>query len=102
MSKYYLFLFLIVGMALFYIYSQDPCNEQFRADFSNRYPAYEILSFGHEEGSGAVDTVARGTGLECHIYYKKPDSDQTHEDVWLYRDQGGGSNYSYVSSAPAD
>ncbi len=88
MSKYYIFLFLIMGAVLFYIFRQDPCNKIFRADFSNMYPSYKILDSGSEEGS--PDNV------HCHIYYKKPDSEQVYEDIWLYEDSGSGWNFSGI------
>ncbi len=88
MLKYYIALFLIAGIALFYIFIKDPCNNQFRADFSNKYPGYEVLYFG--AGEGSTDNV------HCHISYKKPDSEQIYEDIWLYQDSGSGWEFSKI------
>ena len=82
MSKYYAFLFLIFGIALYYVFIKDPCNNQLRTDFSNRYPGYEILDHGPSEGSRET--------VRCHISYRKPDSEEVYEDIWLYQDSGRG------------
>ncbi|MBW2698837.1 MAG: hypothetical protein JRE70_20295 [Deltaproteobacteria bacterium] len=76
MLKAYVFLFLILGMTLFYVFLRDPCNRQLKADFSNKHPRYEILSSGAAEGSPE--------SVHCHISYQKPDSEQIYEDIWLY------------------
>ena len=103
MWKYYILLVLLAGIVLSYTYLQDPCNNKFRIDFSSRNPSYEILSYGYEESaSGDASIAPGGRGTYCHIYYQKPDSEQTYEDVWLYRDLGNGGSYSAVSSGPAD
>jgi hypothetical protein len=88
MLKYYILLFLIFGIILFYVFLEDPCNQIIRADFSNKYPSYEILDSG--AGEGTSDNV------HCHIYYKKPDSEQVYEDIWLYQDLGSGWEFSSV------
>lgn len=88
MLKYYVLLFLIAGLGLYYVFLQDPCNRKFRADFSNKYPNYEILDSGAREGSPEI--------VHCHIYYQKPDSEQVYEDVWLYQHSPGGWNFSRI------
>lgn len=88
MAKYYFFLFLIAVMGFLYIFYQDPCNQLLRADFSEKYPSYKILDSGAKEGSPE--------SVHCHIYYKKPDSEQVYEDIWLYEDSGGGWNFSAI------
>ena len=92
MLKYYVFLFLIVGIALFYAFLQDPCNRQIRTDFSNKYPSYKILDSGASEGSRE--------SVRCYISYQKPDSEQIHEDIWLYRDSGSGWKFSRILEPP--
>jgi hypothetical protein len=76
MTKYYILLLAIIGSVLIYIFLQDPCNEQFRADFSQKYPDYKILDFG---GEGDIENVY------CHVFYQKTDGDQIYEDVWKYQ-----------------
>ncbi len=88
MLKYYSFPILIVGIALFYVFVKDPCNQQLRADFSERYPSYAILDTGASEGS--PETV------RCHISYKKAGSEQVYEDLWLYQDLGQGWEFSKI------
>jgi len=103
MLKYYILLFLVAVIVLSYSYFEDPCNNRFRADFSSKYPSYEILSFGYgERDSGDVSVAPDGGDVYCQISYQKPDSEQTYEDIWLYRDFGRGGNYSSVSSHPVD
>ncbi len=77
MLKYYVLLFVVVGLALFYVFLEDPCHQQLRTDFSAMYPSYEILDSGAAEGS--PETV------RCHITYRKPDGDQVYQDTWLYQ-----------------
>ena len=88
MAKYYIVLFVILGMVLFYIFLQDPCNQMLRADFLNKYPSYKILDSG--SGEGSPDNV------QCHIYYQKPDSEQIYEDIWLYENSGSGWSFSKI------
>ena len=88
MLKYYVALFLIMGMALFYAFITDPCNRQLRTEFSNKHPSYKILNSGASEGS--PETV------RCRISYQEPDSEQIYEDIWLYRDSGGGWEFSRI------
>lgn len=88
MLKYYIALFLIAGAALFYIFLEDPCSNQLRADFSDKYPGYKILFSGSVEGS--PDSV------QCHISYQKPDNKQVYEDVWLYQNSDSGWKFSRI------
>ena len=60
----------------------------FRMDFSDRYPDYEILDSGYREGSPSA--------VQCHIYYKKPESEQVYEDIWLYQNEGSGWSFSRI------
>ncbi len=94
MLKYYIALFLLAGAVLYYVFLQDPCSGLVKTEFSNKYPDYKILYSGATEGS--PDSV------HCHVSYQKPDSEQTYEDIWLYRDLGSVGSYSAVSSAPVD
>jgi hypothetical protein len=82
MTKYYFFLVLVLGAVLFYIFTQDPCNQLLRADFSNKNPEYKILDSG--SGEGSPDNV------QCHIIYQKPDSEKIYEDTWVYKNSGSG------------
>jgi hypothetical protein len=91
MAKYYFFLALMAAAVMVYIFFQDPCNNQLRGDFSKRYPSYEILDSGSREGS--TDEV------KCHIRYRKPDSEQVYEDVWLYQNSESGWSFSHVLEA---
>ncbi len=88
MLKYYVLLFLVVGIALFYAFLQDPCNKRLRADFSEKHPSYKILHSGAAEGSPA--------SVRCRISYQKPESEQIHEDVWLYQNPGTGWKFSRI------
>lgn len=88
MLKYYAFLFLILGIALFYVYVKDPCNNQLRMDFADRHPTYEILDTGASEGS--PETV------RCHISYRKPDAEQVYDDIWLYKHSKRGWEFSKI------
>ncbi len=88
MWKYFLFMFVIVGIALFYVFIKDPCNSQLRTDFSEQFPDYEIVDSGASEGSPE--------SVRCLISYRKPASKQTYEDIWLYQDTGNGWNFARV------
>ena len=88
MAKYYFLLLMIVGIVLYNIYVQDPCNNLLRTDFSNKYPDYKILD--SSSGEGSPDDV------QCHIYYKKPDSQDVYKDTWLYINTSEGWNFSRV------
>ena len=88
MAKYYALLLVIAGGALYYVFLQDPCNRNLLADFSSKYPDYEILDSAARDGS--TDAV------NCHVSYIKPDSEKVYEDVWLYRNQGSGWSFSEV------
>jgi hypothetical protein len=88
MAKYYFILVLIMGAVLYYIFLEDPCNNMVRADFSEKYPGYEILNSG--AGEGTPDTV------QCHIRYQKPDSEEIYEEVWLYQKVGSDWSLSGV------
>ena len=88
MLKYYVFLFLIVGIALFYVFIKDPCNQQLKTDFSDKYPSYEIVGSGASEGSPE--------SVRCHISYRKPDSEEIYEDLWLYLKSRSGWKFSKI------
>ena len=88
MLKYYIVLFAIVGMVLFYIFIQDPCNQTLRTDFTNKYPDYEILN----STAGEVTTE----NVYCYVYYEKPDSKQIYKDTWLYQNSGNGWAFSNI------
>ena len=88
MLKYYLLMFAVVGIALFYVFLQDPCHRRVREDFANKYPGYELLGSGASEGS--PETV------RCRISYRKPGSEETYEDTWLYQDSGSGWKFSRI------
>ena len=93
MAKYYVLLFLIVGLALYYVYLEEPCHKLSRTDFSNKHPSYKILNSGAKEGSPE--------SVQCHISYQKPDSEQTHEEVWVYESTGSGWKFSRVLETAA-
>jgi hypothetical protein len=92
MLKYYVGMFGIVAIALLYAFFQDPCNRRVRTDFSAKYPSYTILESSAAEGS--PETV------RCHISYRKPDSAQVHEDVWLYRYEDRSWKFSRIIGTP--
>jgi len=92
LKKYYVALFLIAGIVLFYVFRQDPCNELLRTDFADKYPDYTLLSSGADEGS--PDSV------HCQISYRRPDSEQVHEETWLYQNQGSGWSFSRLLEPP--
>ena len=91
MAKYYLILVLILGAVLVYIFLEDPCNNQFRADFSNKHPGYKILDSASREGSPEI--------VQCEILYKKPDNDQIYKDIWVYEKLQNGWSFSSVLEA---
>ena len=91
MLKYYIAMFLIMGGILFYIFLQDPCTEQFTADFSNKYPSYKVLDSRSEDGTP--------TSVQCRVLYQKPGSDKSYEEVWLYEKLGSEWQLSYVPEA---
>ncbi len=88
MLKYYVALFLIVGGALFYVYSQDPCNQLLKVDFAARYPDHKVMYFGAGEGSPS--------SVQCHVTYRKPDGEQVYEDIWVYENRGEGWGFSEI------
>jgi hypothetical protein len=88
MLKYLAFLVLIIGVALFYVFVKDPCNGQLRADFSNKYPSYEIVDSGASEGSPE--------SVRCLVSYQRPDSEQIQEDIWLYQYSRRGWEFSRI------
>ena len=88
MAKYYILVFLIAGAVLFYIFSEDPCNKNISTDFSGKYPNYTILESTAREGS--PDKV------HCHILYRKPDSEQVYEDIWVYLNTDAGWRFSEI------
>ncbi len=88
MLKYYAILILIMGAVLYYIFLQDPCNENMRTDFAGKYPDYEILDSDSVEGSA--------TSVNCRIYYKKPGDEQVFQDVWLYLNSEDGWKFSKI------
>ena len=93
MGKYYLILSVIFGALLFYIFTQDPCNNLFRANFASKYPDYKILDTGSLEGTPKT--------VQCRIYYNKVDSDQVYEDIWLYQNVGSGWEFSSIVASHA-
>ncbi len=94
MLKYYVFLFVIVGIALYYVFIRDPCNRQIRTDFADRHPSYEVLDSDAMQGS--PETV------RCRISYRKPDSDQVYEDIWLYVFSERGWEFSRILGTPEE
>lgn len=86
--KYYILLFLIAGIALFYVFLQDPCNRTVKTDFSNRYPSYNILDSAARDGTPE--------SVHCHVYYQKPDSELVYEDIWLYENSVTGWGFSGI------
>jgi hypothetical protein len=88
MWKYWTLLVVIAGVGLFYVYRADPCNRLARMEFSARYPSFKLLDTAAEEGS--PETV------RCRITYRKPDSKQMHEDVWLYQNRANGWEFSRI------
>ncbi|MCP4006095.1 MAG: hypothetical protein GY725_18080 [bacterium] len=77
MLKYWILMFVVLGIALYYVFLQDPCNRLVKQNFSAQYPSYTILGSGAEQGS--PETV------RCRVTYRKPDSPQVFEDLWLYQ-----------------
>jgi hypothetical protein len=88
MAKYYIALFLIAAAVLYFVFLQDPCNQLVKADFSGKYPDYEIMVAGATDGT--PDSV------QCHVTYQKPDSEKVFEDVWLYQNLGSGWIFSRI------
>lgn len=92
MWKYYVLLTVVLVLGLYYVYVADPCRSQIRAEFSGQYPGYEILSSDAESGSPQ--------SVRCRIVYKQPDSEQPHEQLWLYLNSDTGWKFSKVLEAP--
>jgi hypothetical protein len=86
MLKYFVLLFVVVGLALFYVFIKDPCNQQVKTDFLAKYPSYEILDSSPAEGSPE--------SVRCHISYRKPDSEEIFEAIWLYMHTKRGWEFS--------
>jgi len=91
MLKYYIALFLVAGIALYYVFTTDPCSSQLRQDFSARYPDYEFLYSGAGEASA--------NNVQCHMAYEKPGSKDIYEDVWLYQNSGSGWEFAAIISS---
>jgi len=91
MWKFYLLLFAIMGSVLFYVYVEDPCNQQIRTEFSSKYPDYKILD--SISGEGTPENVL------CHIYYEKPDSEEIYKDIWSYKNSESGWQMSGIIEA---
>ncbi len=88
MLRYSVFLLVILGIALFYVFVKNPCNGQLRADFSNKYPTYEILTSAASEGSPE--------SVRCQISYRKSNGEAILEDTWLYQHSGRGWEFSRI------
>jgi len=88
MLKYYLLAFAVVAIALFYAYVSDPCNKLVRLEFGNRHPNYQIVDTKADQGSPE--------SVRCRVFYRKPDADQVHEEVWLYVNGQQGWEFSRV------
>ena len=88
MLKYYLLMIAVVGLLLLYAFHTDPCNKLFRGDFAGQHPDYRILDSDAEQGSPE--------SVHCRIAYRKPDDERIYEDVWLYKNQGAGWEFSRV------
>ena len=92
MWKYFVLLFLVLGIAFYYTYVSDPCESQIRTEFSSRHPSYEVLDSGAKEGSPE--------SVRCRISYRKPGNEQTHEEIWLYLNSDTGWKFSRALEAP--
>lgn len=90
MWRYLLLAAVVLGVAVYYVYASDPCQSQLRAEFAEKYPGYEIL--GSSAAAGSRESV------RCRVSYRKPGSEQTHEEDWLYQDPGTGWQFSSVVS----
>jgi len=88
MLKYYLLAFAVVAIALAYAYVSDPCHQLVRMEFSSRYPAYEIVDSEAHQGSREK--------VQCRISYRKPGSDEIHQQVWMYIHEEEGWEFSRV------
>ncbi len=88
MLKYYIALFIIAGIVLFNVYSQDPCNKVSRTEFSSKHPDYKILD--SVAGNGTPEFV------QCHIYYNKPDIKSVFKDIWQFQNKGNGWEFSEI------
>lgn len=82
MLKYWVFMLAVLGIALVYAYFSDPCSRLVRGDFSEKHPAYEVVSVDAESGSPE--------SVRCVVSYRNLDSRQVHEEVWWYRNAGSG------------
>jgi hypothetical protein len=89
--KYYVLLFIVLGVALFYVFVRDPCNQQVRDDFAARYPGYEILDSSPAEGSPER--------VRCQISYRKPEDEQIYRDTWLYLYAKDGWSFAKILEA---
>jgi len=88
MLKYYFFLFLIAGIALYYAFVKDPCNQQLSMDFAKKYPGSELLYSSAQDGSPE--------SVHCLVTYRKPDSKTVYEGTWLYQNLGNGWEFSRI------
>ena len=82
MWKYWVFMLVVLGLALVYAYLSDPCIGLVRGEFSEKYPGYQVVSSDAESGSPE--------SVRCVVSYRKPDDPQVHAEVWWYRNTGNG------------
>ena len=92
MVKYYVLLFLAFAAVLLYIFLQDPCGNNLRIDFLEKYPDYEILFAGAGDNPEEVSTNL----VHCHIRYRVPEGTGTYEDIWVYQNSGDGWRFSRI------
>jgi hypothetical protein len=67
---------IFCALSVFLLACGFPSEEQVKNDFRAEYPTYELLSAIVGEGDGDA--------AYYHIRYKKPNDDQTYEQIWLY------------------
>lgn len=92
MAKYYVLLGLAFVAVMLYIFLQDPCGNNVRSDFLEKYPDYEIVFFGAGESAEEFSNYT----VRCHIRYRIPEGIGTYEDVWEYRKADDGWKLSRV------
>ena len=83
MLKYVLLAVVVLAIAVLYVFLQNPCASQIRAEFAGNHPTYTILDSVTLEGSRER--------VRCEISYTKPDVDGVFADLGRDRfldDQG--------------
>ncbi|MBW2416560.1 MAG: hypothetical protein JRG76_18860 [Deltaproteobacteria bacterium] len=94
MWKYWVFMLVVLGLALVYAYLSDPCIGLVRSEFSARYPDRQLVS--SDADSGSPESV------RCVVSYRESGSQEVESEVWWYRNKPDGWQlYKILEPEPA-